>query len=217
MQRSSVPVGLVVTLLLLSSWVSTDAAWPSQPPERFTSELASFWFDTLYELVKTKQITPPVASRIYGVVAVALYEAIVPGSVQQRSLVGQLNELGAVPQPRPHTRHHWPTVANAALARAVRGLFPMAPSDSVDTINALEHHFARTFQAQLPALVYTRSVRQGHAVAEAVLAWAATDGWPTVAHCADTPPEGPGLWVPTPLPSRPRRSSRAGASCALSS
>jgi hypothetical protein len=187
MQRRSVSVGLVTTFLLLSSWVSTSETRESQPPDRFNSEVASVWFDTLYDLVKTEQITPPVASRIYGVVAVALYEAIVPGSLQHRSLVGQLNELVAVPQPVPRKRYHWPTVANAALARTIRGLFPTASSGSVDTINALEHHFTSMLRARLPSRIYTRSVAQGQAVADTLLAWAATDGVATFDNCAYTP------------------------------
>jgi membrane-associated phospholipid phosphatase len=198
MQHHSLQVGMVALVVLTASWGWTAVTHARQAPEEFPAEVASIWFDTLYELVKTEQLTPPVAARIYAVVAVALYEAIVPGSGQQRSLVGQLNELVAVPQPRPHTWYHWPTVANATLARAVRGLFPTASSDAVATLTALEHHVARTVQTGLPASVSTRSVTQGYAVADAVLAWAATDDWSTVAHCAYTPPEGPGLWEPTP-------------------
>src|SRR5215475_15965194 len=125
-------------------------------------------FSLMYSLSWRK--CPP-ASRIYGVAAVALYEALVPGSLQHRSLVGQLNAFGAVPQPAPRKRYHWPTVANAALASTVRGLFPTATAHSLQTINTLEHQFADTFQARLSAPVYTRSVTQGQAVADAVLAW----------------------------------------------
>src|SRR5215813_5699747 len=128
MQRKRAQVSMVATFLLISSWICTGEMGQSQATDRFNSEVASVWFDTLYDLVKTEQITPPVASRIYGVVAVALYEAIVPGSWQHRSLVGQLNALVAVSQPAPHKRYHWPTVANAALARTARGLFPTASS-----------------------------------------------------------------------------------------
>src|SRR5262249_43884200 len=46
--------------------------------------------------------------------------------------------------------------------------------------------------------VYTRSVMQGQAVADAVLAWASTDGLTAVANCSYTSPVGPGLWEPTP-------------------
>ena len=107
MQQRRVQVGVVAAFLLVSSWVWTEETWQSQATDRFPSEIASAWFDTLYDLIKTEQITPPVASRIYGVVAVALYEAIVPGSLQHRSLVGQLNDLVSVPQPIPRKRYHW--------------------------------------------------------------------------------------------------------------
>jgi len=139
-----------------------------------------------------------VASRIYGIAAVTLYEAIVPGSREHRSLVGQLNDFAAVPQPKPHTQYHWPTVAHSALARAVRGLFPNASQGSLDAINALEHALTAEFQSSVPPPVYARSVAQGRTVARAVLAWASTDGFTTLNNCPYTPPVGPGLWVPTP-------------------
>jgi membrane-associated phospholipid phosphatase len=162
------------------------------------SDVASTWFDQLYDVVTTEALSPPVASRIYGVTAVALYEAIVPGSRENESLVGQLNALASVPQPDPDQPYDWPTVASSALAWAVRGLFPNASPGSLDAINALEHAWAAEFQAHVPPPLYDRSVAQGQAVADAVLAWAATDGFIALNNCPYTPPVGPGLWVPTP-------------------
>jgi PAP2 superfamily len=156
------------------------------------------WFDQLYDLVKTEHITAPPASRIYGLAAITLYEAIVPGSREHRSLVGQLNALASVPQPTPDQQYHWPTVANTALAAAIRGLVPEASPAALEAINALEQAFAAAFQASVPAAVYACSVAQGQAVAEAVLAWAGTDGFATLNDCPYTPPVGPGLWEPTP-------------------
>lgn len=186
---------IVLLLMALSSCTETDQ--PPKAADDFTSEVASAWFDQLYDVVKTEAIAPPVASRIYGVTAVALYEAIVPGSRENQSLVGQLNGLSSVPQSHPN-RKHWPTVANAALATVVRGLFPIASQGSLNAINALEQAFAATFQSSVPTPIYHRSVAQGQAVAEAVLTWAATDGFATLNNCPYTPPVGPGLWVPTP-------------------
>jgi len=190
-------LGLAIAFLLivLSTW--TGAEQPPKAADDFPSEVASAWFDQLYDVIKTEAISPPVASRIYGVTAVALYEAIVPGSRENQSLVGQLNGLSSVPQSPPN-RKHWPTVANAALATVVRGLFPTASQSSLHAINALEHAFAATFQSSVPTPIYDRSVMLGQAVAEAVLAWAATDGFATLDNCSYTPPVGPGLWVPTP-------------------
>ena len=74
--------------------------------------------------MRSEATAPPPASRIYGVSAVALYEAMAPRSRGNRPLAGQLNGLTWVPEPLSHRNYHWPAVANAALARTVRGLFP---------------------------------------------------------------------------------------------
>jgi hypothetical protein len=198
MRRDMISLTLVVSLWLvtLSAWAGVDQR--QKAADTFPSDVASMWFDLLYDVVKTEQLSPPVASRLYGIAAVTLYEAVVPGSLEHRSLVGQLNDLTAVPQPQPHTPYHWPTVAHSALARAVCGLFPNASQSSLDAIHALEHALTAEFQASVPPPVYAPSVAQGRAVARAVLAWASTDGFTTLNNCPYTPPVGPGLWVPTP-------------------
>ncbi len=193
-----VPLCLVILLLLTTPWAWAGGKHNPTTADDFPSEVASTWFDLLYDVVKNEQLSPPVASRIYGIAAVALYEAIVPGSREHRSLVGQLNDLAAVPQPQLHKQYHWPTVAHSALARAVRGLFPNTSQRSLDAINALERALTAEFQSSVPPSVYARSVAQGRAVARAMLAWASTDGFPTLNNCPYTPPAGPGLWVPTP-------------------
>jgi hypothetical protein len=198
MQPRHVAWLLAVVPLLVALWPGASAGHHPQAPDDLPSEVASVWFDQLYDLVKAEQITPPPASRIYGLAAVTLYEAGVPGSRAHRSLVGQLNALTAVPQPTRHRRYHWPTVANTALAAAIRALFAEASPAALAAIDALEQAFAAAFQASVPASVSARSVAQGQAVAEAVVAWAATDGFAALNACPYTPPVGPGLWEPTP-------------------
>ena len=96
--------------------------------------------------------------------------------LHNRSLVGQLNGLASAPQPKKHGNYHWPTVANAALARTIRGIFPSLNPANLTAINALEQNFAAQFQAEVKRQDYQRSVAQGQGVAETILAWAATDG-----------------------------------------
>jgi membrane-associated phospholipid phosphatase len=198
MQPRHVAWLLAVVPLLVALWPGAGAGHHPQAPDDLPSEVASVWFDQLYDLVKAEQITPPPASRIYGLAAVTLYEAVVPGSRAHRSLAGQLNALTAVPQPARHRRYHWPTVANSALAAAIRALLPAASPAAREAIDALEQAFAAAFQASVPAWIYTRSVAQGQAVAAAVVAWATTDGFAALNNCPYTPPVGPGLWEPTP-------------------
>jgi len=121
-------------LIVTSAWADQH----KEPAYDYPSDVASVCFDTLYDLVKVDATVPPPAARIYGVAAVALYEAVMPDTLLNRSLVGQLNGLVSVPQPKKNGKYHWPTVTNVALAQAIRGLFPGASPDSLDAISAWE-------------------------------------------------------------------------------
>jgi membrane-associated phospholipid phosphatase len=195
------PRFVAVTLLLALVGV-VPRAWAAQHPalaDDTPATVAVVWFHTLYEVVKAEATGAAEASRIYGVAAVALYEAIVPGTRHHRSLVGQLNRLTAVPQPTAALPYHWPTVANAALARTIRGLFPALQPQSVEAITTVERLLAALFQAEVEAPTSQRSVAHGQRVAEAILAWAATDGFADVNNCPyEVREEDPGAWKPTP-------------------
>ena len=184
-------------------WCVTATAGTAQladapPTDAFAAEVAVAWFELLYDVVKTERVGPPPASRLYGITAVALYEAVVTGSLNHRSLVGQLNELISVPRPKPFRDYHWPTVANSAMAQTIRSLLADGSPASHEAIHGLEHHFARQFRHRVRPLVYARSVAHGRAVAGAILSWAANDGFAQLNNCEYTPPAGPGLWQPTP-------------------
>jgi hypothetical protein len=196
--RSMRMVSLVVTLVSLGSAGLTGAVGGVEPADAFPADVAVAWFELLYDLVKEEAISPPEASRLYGIAAVALYEAIVGGSRGHRSLVGQLNALSAMPRLPSRWGYHWPTVANSALAGTLRGLFPDASEPSVQAIDAQDRAFAGQFQSLLRPRVYARSVGYGRATANAILGWAASDGYTLLKNCPYTPPVGPGLWAPTP-------------------
>jgi membrane-associated phospholipid phosphatase len=174
------------------------AAQGSAPADDDPSDVAVLWFDTLYEVVKSEAIAFAQASRIYGVSAVALYEAIVPGTLHNQSLVGQLARLTEVPQPADDLKYHWPTVANTALARTIRGLFQSLKPESLEAIKALKQRFVAQFQAEVDEHEYQRSVDHGRRVADAILAWAATDGFARFNNCPYVPEHVPGPWEPTP-------------------
>ena len=147
MARTALRVTLVV--LLLSSTGAAETFSRGKPADRQRSDVASMWFDQLYQIVKAEGTAPPPASRIYGVAAVALYESVVPGSGRNRSLVGQLNGLTGVPEPHRHREYYWPAVANSALARTIRDLFPSLTPASQAAIDTLEASFDDRFRAHL--------------------------------------------------------------------
>src|SRR5262245_33092444 len=88
---------VAAALTLASSCVLADR--DSRPADQTSSDVASAWFERLYDVVKQEGTAPPPAARIYGITAIALYESTVGGTKHNRSLAGQLNGLTSVPQP----------------------------------------------------------------------------------------------------------------------
>jgi hypothetical protein len=168
--------------------------------DAFDAEVATAWFDLSLELVRqTAGFSPPVASRTFGYAGIALYEALVPGMEGFRSLAGVLAGLGPLPAAGRNRAYDWPTVANAALASALRGLFP---SGQAAAVNALEAQLEARVGRAVPPGVLDRSAQRGKDVAAAVLEWSRDDGGHE-GYLRNFPssyvgPVGPGLWVPTP-------------------
>ncbi len=162
---------------------------------QFDAEVPIAWFDLAYTLVREESLSPPVAARTFGYLGVALYEALVPGMPGYQSLAGQLNDLQTMPKPAD-PGYHWPTVANSVLAATMEKLLNTGSSST--QIHALEEQFTREFKPELPPGVYKRSVERGQAISQAILRWAASDGYEIYKDCPYFPPTGAGLWVPTP-------------------
>jgi membrane-associated phospholipid phosphatase len=160
------------------------------------SEVASSWFELLYDVVKGEKTPPPQAARVYGVAAVAMYESVRPGARGYRSLAGQLNGLTAVP--KADGGSHWPAVANSAMAEAVRGLFPALSEPSRAGVEALEQRFVEQAAESESARRIERSHAYGREVASAILEWAQGDGIVTNAGAAYVPARVEGAWEPTP-------------------
>jgi hypothetical protein len=197
MRRTVLSLFLIALSLFANSVAWTTTAKSEKSADDFPSDVASSWFELLYDVVRQERTTPPPASRIYGITAVALYESIVSGTEANQSLVGQLNGLVALPQPEKK-KLHWPTVANTALAATIRGLFPNISAVSLGNINSLEMSFSSLYQDSVPKKEYERSVSHGEAVAAAILGWASGDGFSINNNCPYVPAAVPGAWEPTP-------------------
>ena len=81
------PLALIASLLFVNTGALADVQSASKTPaDDFSSEVASAWFELLYDVVKVERTTPPAAARVYGITAVALYESIVTGTTASRQL-----------------------------------------------------------------------------------------------------------------------------------
>ena len=191
--------GAATIVLLAGPAARRASASRFRPVHEFDAEVATAWFDLSLQLVRTTPgFSPPVASRAFGYAGLALYEALVPGMEGFRSLAGVLPGLTALPAAGRNRAYDWPTVANAALAEVLRGLFPESQRAA---INTFESRLEARLRHGLPPGAFVRSLERGRHVAAEILEWSRSDGghdgylrnFP-----AYTPPIGPGLWVPTP-------------------
>ena len=152
---------------------------------------------------RTGGFTPPVQARAYGYMGLALYEALVGGMPDHRSIAGQLNGIGALPQPKG-IPYQWQLVANAALAEVMRGLWGDKTdhaSQNIADLDALEASFVSLYGAGTPPGLAKQSIDFGRAVGAAVFAASLNDGenqsYLTNFSSTYIPPVGPGFWVPT--------------------
>ena len=155
---------------------------------------------------RTAGFTPPVQARAYAYMGMALYEALVEGMPDHRSIAGQLNGVGSLPD-EEGIPYNWPLVANAALAEVMRGLWGdktnMATANVAD-LGALEAQLASEYSANVPPGLAKLSSEFGREVGAAVFATSRDDGgdegYLTNFPASYAPPIGPGLWVPTGQP-----------------
>jgi hypothetical protein len=201
----SFTLGLALTGVLLGSalLVAATGAFRPAAANRYSAEMTIDWFDLTLDLAKaTDGFTPPVASRAFGYLGVALYETVQPGMPGYRTLAGQLNELEGVPRTEWFRQYHWPTAANAALASLARKLFATAPPLKRVAIDLLEESYAQDFITEVDVATFRRSELWGKAVADAVFAWSLTDGGHE-GYLRNFPagyssPDGSGHWESTP-------------------
>lgn len=196
---------LFLSLVLAACSSDTPIEPTSGAAADYNAKVATDWFDLQLDVVQTTPgFTPPVASRAFAYSGITLYEALISGMPQYRSLQGQINGLaeGVIPAAESGMEYHWPSVANAAMGQITRDLFPNATALSSARIDSLESALAQEYTTDAEAEVIIRSIAYGRSVAEAVFEYSKTDGghegysrnFPT----DFTPPVGEGLWVPTP-------------------
>lgn len=165
----------------------------------YSSEGVIKWMDMQLRLIRTNA-TPLgglVPGRFFGYCGIALYESVVPGMPDYKSLAGQLIAMPDMPATGHGLAYHWPTCANAALAAMNRNFFPTTSAANKASLDSLENALNATYALQTTQEIFQRSVAYGKAVAQLIINWANTDGTLDV-NPPYTPPPGPGNWVPTP-------------------
>jgi hypothetical protein len=198
---------LALTILgLVNACKPDESAFAlSTTANEYDAEVALEWMNLTLKLTKeTSGYTPPVAARMFGYVGLALYEAVRPGMPGYQTMEGQLTGLTPNTLPNIDLReaHHWPTVANAALARITKLCYATASEQNLFLVASLEQRYHDLYRTKVSVDELDRSVKFGQAIADAVAIYANKDGqefcYKNNFPASFTPPTGASFWVPTP-------------------
>ncbi len=121
--------------------------------------------------------SPTFASRGFGYIGLTAYESVVHGFPSHQSMVGQLNGLDPLPQPKAEDTYDWVLSLNAAQASILKDIYIQTSDENKQKIDSLETEIYASFSEKLKDLsVAQRSVEYGKAVAKAIFEWSKTDG-----------------------------------------
>ncbi|WP_077924308.1 vanadium-dependent haloperoxidase [Spirosoma sp. 209] len=203
-QNRLISIAILSLLVLLQSCRKQpdDVVAPNgKPTNLYSADVATKWASLQLKLTKTTAgFTPPVASRALGYAGLTMYESVVPGITNRKSLVGQLQGLTALPLPEIGKTYNWALSANAAQAAILRSLYANTSAANKTTIDSLETALLTQFKDK-DETINQRSVTFGTAIANAVFEYSKSDGghegysrnFPT----SYVVPTGAGMWQPT--------------------
>jgi hypothetical protein len=142
-----------------------------------SGELAVRWFDLQIKLIpETPGFTPPIVARAFGYTGLTLYESLVNGMPNYRSMAGIVQDLETMPFPEKNQIYHWETVANNAQAAICKQIFAKNHKDNLEKIEKLQNEYNKLFQSKVPEDVFKKSIKYGEEIAKAIYIYSKTDG-----------------------------------------
>jgi len=157
------------------------------------------WLRSSLSFVRSERLGPPVASRISAYGSLALYEGYAADARSGlRSLAGQLNGLASLPAAPAGEPLDGAIVAAEAERVVLDSLFRDGFAGTRRTIDSLaEAQVAGRVAAGVSAPERDRALSHGRALAAALLAWAADDGFFATRRRTWTAPTARDVWTNT--------------------
>lgn len=185
---------LGAALLSIAAVAGCERAAPAPDPQ-----LVAQWTRSSLAFVRSERLGPPVAARISAYASLALFEGYAADARSGlRSLAGQLNGLAELPAPEAGEPVDGAIVAAVAERVVLDSLFRDGFASTRRTVDSLA---AAQVAARTAAGVgedeRVRSEAHGTALAAALLAWAAEDGYYATRSMTWTPSTKPGEWQNT--------------------
>ncbi len=179
--------GITMCLLVVGLWMvmgckrAADTVQfnkVSKPATELSNEVALQWVDMLLDQVRFQRVGPPPAARAMAYLGVAMFQSVVAGIPNGRSLEGQLQDFENIPRPDPNLEYDWNTVLNnCAYLVCDEGLARYMGPNTV-ALNNLVAEINAKLEAQLNnPEVFARSKEYGTLLGRAIVDYMKTDNY----------------------------------------
>lgn len=198
---------LAATMLVLAGCqkadeIDTVSDIPSDEKltEKYDAAVAQKWMDLLMKVIKSEGKNPPQASRIYSYMGVALYESVVTGMPENKSMKKQLNGLTYIPERSKNKSYDYPTVANETMWMMMKHLLPTMNSTNLAKVDSLHNAIAAERLAETNNIKFGNSTGFGGSIAGALQTWVNSDNFAqtrSMVYLVPSHASNPAYWAPT--------------------
>jgi hypothetical protein len=192
---------IAVTMLALSLATQPAAAqdyWESRLVYELDPAPVVEWMELLRQRVQAESVSAPGGARLYAYAGITVYEALLPGMPDNRSLSFQVQDLPELPYPEAPGLYDWLSSANGALSTVLNGLMYTAGRETHDAFNDLRERQAAARTEEVGEEIVERSLAYGDTLGQAILDWADADGYREIENRAWEIPTGADyLWEQT--------------------
>ncbi len=165
----------IAWLFLLNSCQKPE----DQPTLSFENEheIAVLWANMALDLTAhTPGNSPTFASRAFGYFGLTMYESVVNGDQQKKSIAHQLNGLGELVKPDQNKNYNWKISLNAGQSYILKSIYQQASEEYVHKIDSLSALILNSLSLEEEDDVITRSIEFGEQVAQSIFKWSMKDG-----------------------------------------
>ncbi len=171
---------------------------PNGDATKFSSTIAVEWMDIFRNTVKSQRLNPPQASRIYAYAGIGLYEAVVDGIADNKSLQGQLNGLYSIP--RYEKPVDYELVANQALYFIAKNIFSNLSVNDNAILESKKINVLESKKQTVSSDVINNSIERGSQIGQLIITWSKSDFFTetrTMSYTVPSDPSHPEYWKPT--------------------
>ncbi|HSI77984.1 MAG TPA: vanadium-dependent haloperoxidase [Lunatimonas sp.] len=132
---------------------------------------------TLHITQHTPANSPTFASRAFGYIGLTMYESVVHGFAEKKSLSGQLNEMPPLPIPEEDKQYNWALSLNASQAYILSQIYQQTSDENKQKIDSLESVVKIVLGREVAdEAIINRSIGFGQEVASVIFEWSKEDG-----------------------------------------